>query len=456
VKNIIDDRSFGPDYERSPANDGGFSWGYADDDLFRRSMEEISKTDGTPRLDVYLTISTHEPFIPPNADRYRQRFEQRLNEMHLAEKEEEDYRRFKDIFASLMYTDDALRNFFDVYRHRPEFDRTIFIITGDHRLIPVPMATKIDRYRVPMIIASPMIDRPAVIQSVSTHADLVPTLLGFLRQKYSMKFPERSHWIGSAFDTVREFRNLRSRAFMPFKGEISDYLDGEYFLSGSRVFKVSNNLSIEEISNDTVRKDLESKRSSFIAANMVAVTKNKLYPSNVVSRADAAIVTDDSLFARIDRMKLTTEQLFLRARDTAFRGYYEESRGLCRRLLEIDPEYHDVRTLMGRTYAWSKRYSEASECFKEVIRRAPKYGDAYFGLAQTEYWSGNFEAVFKNIDRAVELEPKNIEARYLRALVNYEQGNVSASQQDLAVILQRSPEFASALQLKQKINSVHE
>jgi lipoteichoic acid synthase len=456
VKRIIDDRSFGPSYERSPANEGGFSWGYADDDLFKRSMEELTKNDDAPRLDVYLTISTHEPFIPPNADRYRALFEQRLAAMPLTEEAREDYRRFKDIFSSLLYTDNALRNFIESYRQRADFNRTIFIITGDHRLIPVPMATKIDRYRVPMIIASPMIERPAVFQSVSTHADLVPTLLGFLRQNYSMKFPERSHWIGSAFDTVMEFRNVRSRAFMPFKGEISDFLDGQYFLSGSRVFKVTKGLSIDEITNDSVRTVLETKRAAFIAANMYVVTNNKLYPSNVVGRGDAVRESDDSLFARIDRLKLTSEQLFLRARDTAFHGFFEESRGICRRLLDIDPEFHDVRTLMGRTFAWSKRYTEATECFQEVIRRAPNYGDAYFGLAQVEYWSGNFESVFKHIDRALELEPQNIEARYLRALVQFEQGNVTASQKDLELILQRVPRYSSALELKKKILSLNQ
>ncbi|MBP6671893.1 MAG: sulfatase-like hydrolase/transferase [Bacteroidetes bacterium] len=456
VKHIIDDRSFQPPYEKSPANEGGFSWGYADDDLFKRSLEELTTASSGSRLDVYLTISTHEPFIPPNAERYRRLFEERLSAMQLSVDENEDYRRFKDIFASLLYTDNALRNFFEAYRQRADYNRTIFIITGDHRLIPVPMATKIDRYRVPMIISSPMIDRPSVFQSVSTHADLVPTLLGFLRQNYSMKFPEQSHWIGSAFDTVREFRNVRSRAFMPFKGEISDYLDGQYFLSGSRLFKVTKGLSIDEMINDSVRTVLEAKRAAFIAANMYVVSNNKLYPSNVVGRGDAARASDDSLFARIDRLKLTSEQLFMRARDTAFRGYYDESRGICRRLLEINPEFHDVRTLMGRTYAWSKRYTEASDCFQEVICQAPNYGDAYFGMAQVEYWSGNFESVFKNIDRSLELEPQNIDARYLRALVMYEQGNVAASQQDLAVILQRVPDYASALELRKKINSVNQ
>ena len=456
VKHILDDKSFMPPYEKSPANEGGFSWGYADDDLFKRSLEELRTAGTDPRLDVYLTISTHEPFIPPNADRYRRMFEQRLSEMQLSHEENEDYRRFKDIFASLLYTDNAVRNFIEAYRQRADFNRTIFIITGDHRLIPVPMATKIDRYRVPMIISSSMIDRPAVFQSVSTHADLVPTLLGFLRQNYSMKFPEKSHWIGSAFDTVREFRNVRSRAFMPFKGEISDYLDGQYFISGSRLFKVSKGLSIDETTNDSIRTILEAKRASFISANNYAITNNKLYPSNVVGRGDAERESDDSLFARIDRLKLTSEQLFMRARDTAFRGHYEESRGICRRLLDIDPEFHDVRTLMGRTFAWSKRYTEASDCFQEVIRRAPNYGDAYFGLAQVEYWSGNFESVFKNIDRSLELEPQNIEARYLRALVMYEQGNVTASQKDLAIILQQVSNYASALELRKKINSVNQ
>ncbi len=451
VKHIIDDKSFMPPYEKSPANEGGFSWGYADDDLFKRSLEELRTAGSGSRLDVYLTISTHEPFIPPNAEKYRRLFEERLRGMQLSEDENEDYRRFKDIFASLLYTDNAVRNFVEAYRQRADYRRTIFIITGDHRLIPVPMATKIDRYRVPMIISSPMIDRPAVFQSVSTHSDLVPTLLGFLRQNYSMKFPEKSHWIGSAFDTVREFRNVRSRAFMPFKGEISDYLDGQYFLSGSRLFKVTKGLSIEETTNDSIRTVLEAKRASFISANMYAVANNKLYPSNVVGRGGAVKESDDTIFARIDRLKLTSDRLFYLARDTAFRGYYDQAREICRRLLEIDPEYHDVRTLMGRTYAWSRRFTEASECFEEVIRRSPNYGDAYFALAQVEQWSGNTEAVLRNIDRSLQLQPGNLEARYFRALVRFEQDDLKGSSEDLQIVLEKMPGNRDALELKNKM-----
>jgi phosphoglycerol transferase MdoB-like AlkP superfamily enzyme len=50
-----------------------------------------------------------------------------------------------------------LRGFFDAYSKRSDFNNTIFLITGDHRMPEIPMSDKIDRYHVPLIVYSPML-----------------------------------------------------------------------------------------------------------------------------------------------------------------------------------------------------------------------------------------------------------------------------------------------------------
>jgi glucan phosphoethanolaminetransferase (alkaline phosphatase superfamily) len=451
IRNIIDEGDFLPPYEKSPPTEAGFSWGYAYDDLFKRSLQDINEANFVPRLDVYLTLSTHEPFKPPHWELYQQLFEQMLDTMDMSVEKRTQYGQFKEIYSALLYTDDALRHFIEAYKKRSDFNNTIFVITGDHRLIPVPADTKIDRYRVPFVIYSPMLKHPAEILSVSSHADFVPTILGFLKQNYTMNLPKESHWIGTLMDTVREFRNNRAQAFMPFKGEISDYLDGKYFLSGGRLFEVFKGLKINEIQNDSIRKILDTKRSAFVSLCNYVCLSNKIYPSENLKRFTAASTNDDSLFAAIDRMEKNSDQLFIAARDTAFKGFHEESRGICRRLLAINPDYHDVRTLMGRTFAWDHRYADATEAFTEVIRRSPNYSDAYFGLAQVDYWSGNPDAALKHATHAVDLLPENIYARVLKAKLLFEKGENADAGREVNEILKRSPQLAEAKALEQKI-----
>jgi len=73
VDRFVDESGFSPAYAKQPSEGGSESWGYPDDALFRRSLELIGTSSRAPRLDVYLTITTHEPFIPPRAAEYKPR-----------------------------------------------------------------------------------------------------------------------------------------------------------------------------------------------------------------------------------------------------------------------------------------------------------------------------------------------------------------------------------------------
>ncbi|NUN68385.1 MAG: sulfatase-like hydrolase/transferase [Bacteroidetes bacterium] len=455
VDRIVSDKDFPPPYERSPQNKEGFTWGFADADLFRRSLEIIGTGSSAPRLDVYMTLSTHEPFLVPEADRYRALAERIAAAPDRTEEFRRRFSQHEEIFTALLYTDDALRSFFTAYRQRAEYANTIFIITGDHRLIPVPMESKIDRYRVPMIIASPMVSRPAVFASVSTHADLVPTLLGHLHQRYQLTFPPLQHWIGTAMDTASGFRNLRSRAFMPFKGEISDYIDGEYFLSGDRLFRLNTRLYAEEVSIDTLRDRLRSERDAFIRLNDIVTAHNRLLPSVNRPVGIPETVHDDSLFLVIDSWKRNTDQLYALARDTAFSGHYADARVICRKLLTIDADYHDVRLLMAGTYAWERRFEDARREYDEIVRRAPGYADAYFGLSRVEFWNGNNEQALRYIDRTIALMPRDPFAQVMKARIHFAMDRDSEALAELGGILRTpsSPAYAEAKELKEKYDS---
>ena len=454
MDNIIDEGDFFPPYEKSPAMETGFSWGYADRDLFNRSLEEINKPIPSPRFDVYMTLSTHEPFLPPNKQMYDLQFEQKIAQMKSEPETQERYNRYKDIFVSLHYADDAVRNFIEQYKKRNDFSNTIFVITGDHRLIPIPIDSRLDRYRVPFIMYSPMLKTAAKFFSVSTHADVPPTILGYLKNHYAMTLPKESHWVGSQIDTAKEFRNIRSRAFMPYKGEISDYIDGKYFLSGDRLFDVTQTLYITEIQNDSMRQILQAKRDAFIALCGYVISKNKIYPADSSNSYLKQNSNADSLFVIIDSLGLNSDQLFLRARDSAFRGNYEYARLLCQRLLAINPDYHDVRTLMARTLSWERRYIEAKIQFNEVLRRAPNYSDAYFGLAQIEYWNGSVDDALKHVTLSVQLLPRNIDARMFKAQIQYALANDIEAMKELDEILKQNPRNTEAKELREKIISV--
>jgi phosphoglycerol transferase MdoB-like AlkP superfamily enzyme len=76
-------------------------------------------------------------------------------ELNLPDSKLAEYRNYKNMYSSILYVDEAIEEFFQVYKKLPKYDNTIFIITGDHRLPEIPLATTIDRFHVPIMIFSP-------------------------------------------------------------------------------------------------------------------------------------------------------------------------------------------------------------------------------------------------------------------------------------------------------------
>jgi phosphoglycerol transferase MdoB-like AlkP superfamily enzyme len=91
----------------------------------------------------------HDPFTFPDKPRYMEKVGQRLAQLGIAGNANPGYAAQREIFASILYTDDALRRYFEGAARLPGFENTIFIVTGDHRLPELPMDTRIERYHVP-------------------------------------------------------------------------------------------------------------------------------------------------------------------------------------------------------------------------------------------------------------------------------------------------------------------
>ncbi len=285
IEEINDERSFPAGSARIPAING-FSWGYDDCALFLHALGSGPVRSLSPRLlqapqlSIILTVSTHSPFAINDQAKYAALFEQRMTLLGIDESEKTAHRAFKDQYASILYTDDALRGFFASYSKRADYANTIFIITGDHRMPEIPMRTKIDRFHVPLIVFSPLLKRTAEFQSVSTHFDLTPSLLAFLGARYGLQRPPGVAWIGSGLDTVRQFRNIHAYPLMQTKTDLIDFIDGEYHLNGSTLFHLSPDLDESPVTDEPRRLRMEETFSRFLRLNDRVVSGSKLVPDS--------------------------------------------------------------------------------------------------------------------------------------------------------------------------------
>jgi phosphoglycerol transferase MdoB-like AlkP superfamily enzyme len=254
-------RDFGKPY--AIANE----WGYADADVVSLAIADERASAREPFVAVLQTNTTHSPYTFPGQQRYRLRFEQRLDELRVAEAQRAGYRAYREIYASVLYLDDVLQRYFAAASTSSWYGNTIFIITGDHRLPEIPMADWIDRYHVPLIMYSPLLQAPLRIKSVSSDFDIAPSLLALLSHAYGMRTPAAVTWLGTGLDLEPLFRNLHRFPMQQTKADLVDFIDGPWLLSRERLYALGDGLQLEPVENAAVRAQVAARFAAFRAAN---------------------------------------------------------------------------------------------------------------------------------------------------------------------------------------------
>lgn len=386
-------------------------WGIDDKTMLGFTAELLDTANTFPRLEIYHTLQSHSPFTVPNAEKYKQEFTSRLETLGLSPNQKESYRQYQNELTTLLFADQAVRDFMNSYRDQSQFENTIFVITGDHWLIPVPQTTAISRYHVPIIMYSPKLKKPVHFKSVNTHAEITPSLVAMLDQKTELEMSEQVHWISGLLDTTKIFQSKQSVPFMRNKNRISDYLDVKYYLFGDELYTLKENLLLSRSDDPQAKKQLKEKLNRFKSLNSFVVESNRLYPKqndNVGSLEKYAFLSEyDTLFAQLDSLELTIDEQFQRARQRAFEGDYKAARAIAKRILLQTPEYHDVRILVGRTNAWQGNYEQAESYFKKVLEEDPTYKDAYIAYADNEIWQGDYETALWVVDQGLEHHSKD-------------------------------------------------
>ncbi|MET0463918.1 MAG: LTA synthase family protein [Chitinophagaceae bacterium] len=277
---IRDRKTFPAGYSQMPANNG-FSWGYGDKELYRYFLEQNVATV-RPSLQVILTVATHSPFLINDQPYYEQQAKQRMETLRLSSAQQEEHNKYIKQYSTIMYADDALRNFIKEFSKKPRYNNTIFIITGDHRMPEIPMASKIDRYHVPLLIYSPLLQRTARFQSISSHFDIAPSVIGYLKKNYGLNAPPLSTWVSSGLDTARSFRNIHATPLMQTKTDLIDFVMGNYHLNGNDLFRLNSSLGEEKIEDDMVKEGLFSAFNRFRQKNDQLQQQGKLVPDSLM------------------------------------------------------------------------------------------------------------------------------------------------------------------------------
>ncbi len=174
------------------------NWGIYDDFMFAEALKSI-KNDNKPRIDVYLTLTTHDPFVYPDEEKYINQYQSIANAANVSVNSS-----MIRAYSSYLFLDKSLRQLIDGYRQKPGFDNTIFVITGDHSFNT--SAEPIEVHHVPLVIWSPMLKSARQMDALTSHRDITPSFLALLKERYGISTPDKVALLNRGLDTALQFR----------------------------------------------------------------------------------------------------------------------------------------------------------------------------------------------------------------------------------------------------------
>jgi len=226
-----------------PFPDNYWGWDY---EMFMFSVDKLNDIQ-KPFFAFMFPSSDHTPFpvLPKKFMKYPHHPEEETGYLNL-----------------LGYTDWALQQFFQKIESMSWFSNTIFIITGDHVIAHYQSGDFLEKFQVPLIIYAPEIFQPQIIETVTSHLDLLPTIYSLLnwKGKYSslgenvFSKKENFAWvrqgsiIGAITDKAFLKHSLKNR--LEYKS-LQEELPETYFLQLERKLLSLNQLSFQLINNNT-------------------------------------------------------------------------------------------------------------------------------------------------------------------------------------------------------------
>jgi YaiO family outer membrane protein len=149
---------------------------------------------------------------------------------------------------------------------------------------------------------------------------------------------------------------------------------------------------------------------------------------------------------------LGADEIFQQARPKAFASSERaEARKMLAYILQRSPDYHDVRILLARTYAWDGVYDSARHHLQHVLNVSPDNEDALSASIDTELWSDKYLDGLRLSESALKRYPNNRDFMFKKASAL----NNLKREDEALVLLQQiltiDPGYQQAAKLQQTI-----
>lgn len=147
------------------------------------------------------------------------------------------------------------------------------------------------------------------------------------------------------------------------------------------------------------------------------------------------------------------DKAFAIAKNLAFTGQRENGRDLALRILEKNPLYLDVKTFVGRTYAWDGDYEKARIVFATVAAADARTLDNYIAWIDMEGWANEKANALAVTEKALTHFADEPELLLRKAKLLSTSGKMAEAKLLLQKLLRKNPKNKEAYVLLQDLRS---
>lgn len=147
------------------------------------------------------------------------------------------------------------------------------------------------------------------------------------------------------------------------------------------------------------------------------------------------------------------DKAFALAKNLAFTGQRENGRDLALRILQKHPHYLDVKTFVGRTYAWDGDHEKARAVFAAVAAADARTLDNYIAWIDMEGWVHEKANALAVTEKALAIFPDESELLLRKAKLLSTTGKMAEAKLLVQKLLRKNPKHKEAYILLQDLRS---
>ncbi|MDX1350750.1 MAG: sulfatase-like hydrolase/transferase, partial [Putridiphycobacter sp.] len=226
-------------------------------------------------ISIYQTLTNHSPYnLAP---------EQYYSESYLKSRLGELGRQLNkiiiapNIISSILSADDALHFFINEFKKDERFNNTIFIIVGDHAVNLNLRKHALERFHVPLIIYSPLIEKSAAFAGMCSHIDIAPSLLALLENNFDLVFSPEKHFIGEGLDTSITFNANRSIPLTVNRMETPSFIVNSTMMQGNNYYDLDENWD-SKLASEANKAFAVKRIKSYKIINKIVCDENRIWP----------------------------------------------------------------------------------------------------------------------------------------------------------------------------------